>query len=121
MKPHFFLFRDIYDISSGNWSTTQLSQARGGIAGAGAGNKILFAGGLVNNIVSKIVDIYDVSSNSWTTAELSEARNFIVAAATGNKVLFAGGAVLDSSFDSSLGIMTNFYRFPKTVDIFTAR
>ena len=82
---------DIYDASTGIWSTTQLSEARGGLAGAGVGNKILFAGGYSNNVVSKIVDIYDVTTNSWTTAQLSEARGYLVAAAAGNKVLFAGG------------------------------
>jgi hypothetical protein len=96
---------DIYDVSSGIWSTTELSEARSGVVGAGIGTKIFFGGGSVNNIYSKTVDIYDVSTNSHTTAQLSEARYFLVAAAAGNKVLFAGG--VDTSHSAS-----------KTVDIY---
>ena len=86
---------DIYDVSSGTWTTAQLSEARNGLAGAAAGTKILFAGGYGNNggvsSGSKTVDIYDVVSNTWTTAQLSEARGSLAGAAAGNKILFAGG------------------------------
>ncbi len=72
--------------------TVQLSEARELLAAAGAGNKIVIAGGVgVSSVFSKTVDIYDVSSNTWATAQLSQGRENLVAAAAGNKVVFAGG------------------------------
>jgi len=86
---------DIYDVSSGKWTTAKLSQARNGLAAATTGNKILFAGGAAHNgvfsFVTNTVDIYDLLSNTWTTAQLSEARCLLAGAAAGNKILFAGG------------------------------
>ncbi|GAA4733473.1 hypothetical protein GCM10023229_09440 [Flavisolibacter ginsenosidimutans] len=73
-----------------------LSQARGAIAVASAGNKILFAGGVVYTHSSR-VDIYDISTNKWSTAELSVARHRIAAVANGNKVFFAGGEISDGT------------------------
>ncbi len=85
-----------------------LSQARGGIAVASAGNKILFAGGANNFGHSSKVDIYDITTRSWSTAELSEARSQISAIAAGNKIFFAGGEIGDGTFPT------------KTVDIYDA-
>ena len=90
MKPYFFPFRFLArpilqviaivlllqttsctkstNQSGVNYTGSALLSEAGVHAAAAAGNKILLAGGLVNNVVSKIVDIYDVSSNSWTTA-----------------------------------------------------
>src|SRR6188508_1129414 len=52
-----------------------LSQARREMAIISAGNKIFFAGGLIDpRILSSRVDIYDISTNTWATAELSQAR-----------------------------------------------
>ena len=91
---------DIYDASSDTWSTTELSQARSGIATAVVGTKVFFAGGWTASCCdgddypanpSSRIDIYDNATNTWTTAELSEARFDIAATANGNKVLFAGG------------------------------
>ena len=72
----------------------KLSEARYNLAGAAAGNKIVFAGGNSSNSgnqESKTVDIYDIRTNSWSTAQLSEARQGLVAASAGNKIFFAGG------------------------------
>ena len=41
---------DIYDISTGVWTTAQLSQARQGMGVAVLGNKIFFAGGIVPRV-----------------------------------------------------------------------
>jgi Galactose oxidase, central domain/Kelch motif len=82
---------DIYDALANTWTTAQLSEARTSLAGAAAGNKVFFAGGLGNNGASKTVDIYDVSSNTWTATQLSEGRAGLVAAAAGNYILFGGG------------------------------
>jgi hypothetical protein len=69
-----------------------LSQVRGDIAVASAGNKIVFAGGLVSpNFYSSRVDIFDITTNRWETVELSQARSAIATATLGKKIFFAGG------------------------------
>ena len=91
---------DIYDISTGDWSTAELSEARTGIGAAVAGNKVFFAGGaknFSNNLgwygSSTRVDIYDVLSNTWTKMELPVPLHFFynqAAAFVSNKLFFAG-------------------------------
>ena len=95
---------DIYDISSGIWTTSQLSEARLKSGVAVLGNKIFFGGGMfpeqnaggtwmIWNFMSSrssAVDIYDVSTASWSTAQLGRAR-CPAGASTANKVFFAGG------------------------------
>lgn len=108
LSPVYYNSVDIYDVSTNTWTTAQLSEARTYLAGAAAGNKIVFAGGDVTGVLtkfSKTVDIYNVSNNAWSTAQLSEARAQVVAAAAGNKILFAGGA-------------SDAFTLSKTVDIY---
>jgi hypothetical protein len=91
---------DIYDISSGDWSSAELSEARTGIGAVGAGNKVFFAGGAknFNNNVgwynsSTRVDIYDVVSNTWAKIELPIPQHFFycqTAAFVSKKLFFAG-------------------------------
>jgi N-acetylneuraminic acid mutarotase len=86
---------DIYDISSGTWSTAELSQARSGIATAVLDKKIYFAGGFSatnSNSFSSRVDIYDSQTNTWTTANLRKVEALMAGASAGNKVVFASGA-----------------------------
>ena len=71
----------------------QLSQPRTHMAVASAGNKLLYAGGLVGNAETSRVDIYDIGSNSWSTASLSQARYWIGSVTVGSKIYFAGGIV----------------------------
>ncbi|GAB3930003.1 IPT/TIG domain-containing protein [Mucilaginibacter myungsuensis] len=85
---------EIYDAKEDEWTTAKLSVPRYGVAAAGAGNKIVFAGGNLYSSqgpTSDVVDIYDVSTNTWSTAKLSIGRTNIAGAAAGNKILFAGG------------------------------
>lgn len=93
---------DIYDSTVGPpsdplaWSSTTLTQPRGGLCAATVGTKALFAGGLTINGVSapsSRVDIYDDSTGTWSTAELSLPRRLTSEACTvvGNRVYFAGG------------------------------
>ncbi len=83
---------DIFDATTYVRTTANLSLARFHHAAAGAGNKIVIAGGKsANGTVSSRADIYDVSTNTWTTAELSQARSHLTAAAAGNIIMFAGG------------------------------
>ena len=97
---------DIYDISTGSWSQSELSVPRDGLAAAAIGNKILFAGGEAHSnqtggSFSSRVYIYDISTGAWSTAELSEARTELYAAAAGNKILFAGGRNSNSASGQS--------------------
>ena len=89
---------DIYDASSGSWSTAQLSEARYGIAATSTGDKAIFAGGSYVTsypnyswTTSDAVDIYDMKTNSWSTTTLSEARSLLAATVAGNKIYFSGG------------------------------
>ena len=73
-------------------SLGNLSQVRGDIAVGSAGNKIVYAGGLVApNFYSSRVDIFDITTNRWEKAELSQARSAIATATLGKKIYFAGG------------------------------
>jgi N-acetylneuraminic acid mutarotase len=84
---------DIYDITTGQWTITQLSEPRVLGAAAVLGNKIFFAGGSNANGLRTTVDIYDVSSNTWSITQLSQARGGIAGGTINNKVLFAGGMI----------------------------
>jgi N-acetylneuraminic acid mutarotase len=64
------------------------------LAGAAAGNLILFAGGVPSGVgsYSDRVDVFDTSTRSWlNTTNLSQPRAWLAGAAEGNLVLFAGG------------------------------
>lgn len=100
---------DIYDNSTGTWSSALLSSKRDNITAAVVGNKVLFAGGIgVNGVYSNKVDIYDASTNTWSTLTMSEPKYSIAAATAGNKVYLAGGTTSNS------GSLTN------RVDIYDA-
>ncbi|HEX5024767.1 MAG TPA: kelch repeat-containing protein [Agriterribacter sp.] len=75
-----------------------LSEARAAPAVAGAGDKIVFAGGLKDwicgpdyGIASSAVDIFDINTHSQSTAHLSVARWGMGVVACGTKLFFAGG------------------------------
>jgi hypothetical protein len=86
---------DLYNVTSGTWSTAQLSAARSLLAATSVGNVAIFAGGLFaadsNNVVSNVVDLYNVVSGTWSTAQLSVARSYLAATSVGNVAIFAGG------------------------------
>ena len=84
---------DVYDGSTNTWSTTNLAEARIGLAGASVGDTALFAGGYTFPGFSSRVDFYNSTLNSWTVGSLSEGREGLVATTMGTKVFFAGGAV----------------------------
>ena len=57
---------DIYDISTGEWTTSTLSIPRGGMAYAVAGDLAVFAGGFLSGgDVSDQVDIYNFSKTDF--------------------------------------------------------
>lgn len=91
--PNYTSRVDIYDVVTKDWTTTELSQKKWGIATAVAGNKIFFGGGTAlqgNAAPTTRVDIFDISDSKWSSAELPKAGQY-TAIAQGNKVLFAGG------------------------------
>ncbi|MEO5682985.1 MAG: kelch repeat-containing protein [Chitinophagaceae bacterium] len=67
------------------------SRKRENIAIAAAGNKILFAGGIIAGVVSATVDIYDIVNQTWSVAALSVPRHDMAVAIAGNKIFFGGG------------------------------
>jgi hypothetical protein len=87
---------DIYDPTLNTWSTADQNLSQPSLTTAptvvGVGNKVLFAGGEIGQLLpSAVVDIYDVSTNTWTVSHLSTPGMFFSTATCGNKVFFAGG------------------------------
>lgn len=84
---------DIYNVSTGTWSSTNLTVPRVDIASAVTSDGyVLFAGGSAQTAASDRIDIYDSNTGLWTTATLPTARFGISAIAVGTKVFFAGGS-----------------------------
>ncbi|HRI19444.1 MAG TPA: T9SS type A sorting domain-containing protein [Panacibacter sp.] len=90
---------DIYDASTGLWSTATLSQKRQGMSVASVGTKILFAGGIPNSGGTNRVDIYDVATNAWSTASLSAQRSSMTVNVIGSKAYFASGIGASNKID----------------------
>ncbi len=91
----------VYNSDLNNWNVLSLSMPRSHLAGAKAGNKVLFAGGYdkigyapVLAIYYNNVDIYDTATYLMTTGKLSEARANMASASIGNKAFFIGGKTL---------------------------
>ena len=103
-------FSNVIDVftPSNNWTVEKLSVERAYIAGASAGGKIIFAGGLNNDGASDVVDIFDVEKKMWSTAKLSVPRYNIGATVVGDYVLLAGGD-------------TEAYRYSKIIDIYNVK
>ena len=96
---------DIFDDSTGTWSTANLSQARHleQYAAATLGSRVYFGGGAVDPTptLSDRVDVFESTTNTWTTLTLSVPRASLAVEAVGDLVLFAGGLALTPGFDSS--------------------
>jgi hypothetical protein len=91
---------DVYDASTGSWSQTTLSVARGDLAATTVGPYALFAGGfsaLPTWEYCDVVDIYDsrvgppTDPNAWSVTTLSAARSRLAATTAGSRAYFAGG------------------------------
>jgi hypothetical protein len=100
------LFSSLF--SSGQWTYSNLSEAKAYLGAAVLGTKAYFAGGYNEiNSLSK-VEIYDARTGTWdTTFDLSVPRELTAGVSCGSKVFFAGGIDL-------YGTMTVY----STVDIF---
>jgi hypothetical protein len=106
---------DIYNVTTGQWTITHLSEPRAVDAVAVLGNKIFFAGGWNGNRLSATVDIYDVSANTWSITQLSQGRKGTAGGVIDNKVFFAGGRIYIPT-DSS----NSTQQLPDVVDIYDA-
>jgi hypothetical protein len=96
-------------VTTGQWSTAKLSQARSGISAAVVGGTLYLAGGSTGSSgsdqqPSAAVDIYDASSGAWKTAQLSVPRESAVPVVVGGRyVIFAGGYTPTSEVTVSPG------------------
>jgi len=83
---------DIYNTQTGEWSLTEISEPRCGLASAVVGDLAIFAGGILESTAtSNRVDIYNFTTGAWSTDSLSQARAWASATTLGNKVVIAGG------------------------------
>ena len=82
---------DLFDSSTGMWSTAQLSVARSYLAATSVGNIAIFAGGFPAGGPSDAVDLFDITTGLWSTAQLSVARGVLASTSLGKVAIFAGG------------------------------
>lgn len=95
--PLFLLLLQVSIPSvSAQWTTTDLSQAKGQMGAAALGSKAYFGGGSFQAGQTNKVEIYDAVTGTVTTKTLSVARAFPGAAGIGRKVFFAGGIFWDN-------------------------
>lgn len=82
---------DIYDSTTGAWSSTALPGGNVGPACGAAIDDLAFFHASANDLVN----IYDAVAGTWTVATLSRARDEMAAVSIGRKVMFAGGDTVD--------------------------
>ncbi len=101
IERHFIDTIEIVDTKDYSKRFAKLSEARSCLSAVKAGSKILFAGGLTENVfsgfigVSNVVDIYDTLTEVWTVEKLSVPRYGMASAVVGDKVIFAGGRLMN--------------------------
>jgi hypothetical protein len=79
-------------FSYGQWSYTDLTEAKFRIGVTSLDSKAYFAGGESESGQASAVEIYDVELDDWDTViHLLAPRSHIAAVASGKKVFFAGG------------------------------
>ena len=93
---------NLFDTTTGRWSTAALSQTRAEFSVAVQDGKALIAGGRIypanddfsgasRAILSDAVDVYDAHSNRWSATKLSAARGRPDVVTAGGVVMFVGG------------------------------
>jgi hypothetical protein len=98
---------DIYNVTSGSWTTAALSVPHCELAATSSGNLIFFGGGWDGRTTCyNQVDIYNVTDGSWSTASLSQARYGLAATSVRNLVLFGGGVAVLQETLPMLSIFT---------------
>jgi hypothetical protein len=79
-------------LSYGQWTYSDLSEAKAYMGATALGSKAYFAGGMNSSGLKSTVEIYDAVTGEWdTTQHLSVARDLPSATTCGNMVIFAGG------------------------------
>jgi len=89
---------DIYDSTTGAWSTGSLSRSRGlpryGFVPATVGSRAIFAGGFTGAragvLWSAEVDTYDSATGQWTGGLLSSTSSTLFGTTVGTQVLIIG-------------------------------
>jgi hypothetical protein len=90
----YSIYLDIYDNTSGSWTSGFLHATSGDIAAASMGSKVFFAGGhldMAGAPATNAIDVFDTSNGIWSTQNLSSSRSMLVGASTVDRVFFAGG------------------------------
>jgi hypothetical protein len=87
---------DIFDVSTGLWSTGRLSLPHMGISVTSVRDLALFTRGYTTDMNGNIervdrIDIYNTSSNQWSVAHLSQPHSGMAATSVGDITIFAGG------------------------------
>lgn len=100
--PNYSYLIDIYNTTTGTWSTHNMASRRALIGAGTDGNVAIFAGGTTSGLAGNIsaattgtvtdeVDIYNSSTDTWSTATLSEARAEAAVVYHNGKFYIAGG------------------------------
>jgi len=88
---------DVYDTSTGLWSEIGLPEQVQFVTATTVGNKVYFAGGLVNppaNNILSVVNIYDNATGTWsTTSPLSQPTEAMASIYVNGKIYWAGGII----------------------------
>ena len=101
---------DIYNLETGQWQSTNLSEERNNIAVTQVGDKIYAAGGFKDSNLSasgatKAMDIIDVNDLTVTTVEMPEANADFQAYTVGEKIVFLGGfSIKGTVYDTETGV-----------------
>lgn len=84
---------DVYDGTSGVWSTLTLSEPRGHLGAAAVGNEVLFAGGARDGFVpTATIDRFNAGTGTVnSTEQLTVARHHFASVSIGGRAMFAGG------------------------------
>ena len=91
----------IYDAAANSWSTSNLSLARGFLAGIAVGSKNYWAGGLSKqpfNPFTNLVEIRDINTGVSTFSCLFQPNAFFSAVQKNNSVVFFTSGVDNPSF-----------------------
>ncbi|MBK9017737.1 MAG: hypothetical protein IPM82_28875 [Saprospiraceae bacterium] len=87
-------------ISYGQWTTTNLSEAKEGMGAAAlpGSNTFWFAGGWGDIEETNKVEIYNAETDTWTFSSLSQARSWPAGLAYKDRVFFAGGMFWSTTY-----------------------
>ena len=88
---------DVYDTSTGLWSEIDLPEQVQSVTATTVGNKVYFAGGVLNppaNNILSVVNIYDNATGTWsTTSSLSQPTEAMAGIYVNGKIYWAGGVI----------------------------